>query len=221
MKFQEYLPVWEKLSKAQQDRILGRLTERTVKKGEELHGEASGCTGLLLVKSGQLRTYILSEEGREITLYRLFDRDICLFSASCMMKNIQFEVTVEAETEAAVRIIPPSAFRGVMEESAAMANYVNELMAGRLSDVVWLMEQVMWKSMDKRLAAFLLEEAAIEGTRALKITHETIANHLGSHREVVTRMLRYFQSEGMVRLSRGMVQLLDEEKLRRLQDDRP
>ena len=99
MKFQEYLPVWEKLSKAQQDRILGRLTERAVKKGEELHGEASGCTGLLLVKSGQLRAYILSEEGREITLYRLFDRDICLFSASCMMKSIQFEVAVRAEKD--------------------------------------------------------------------------------------------------------------------------
>ena len=104
--------------------------------------------------------------------------------------------------------------------SAPVANYTNELMASRFSEVMWLMEQVMWKSMDKRLAAFLLEEAAIEGTSALKITHETIANHLGSHREVVTRMLRYFQSEGMVRLSRGMVQLLDEEKLRRLQDDR-
>jgi len=82
---------------------------------------------------------------------------------------------------------------------------------------MWLMEQVMWKSMDKRIAAFLLEEAAIEGSTVLKITHESIANHLGTHREVVTRMLRYFQGEGMVKLSRGTVELCDEEKLRSLE----
>ena len=76
----------------------------------------------------------------------------------------------------------------------------------------------MWKSLDKRLAAFLLEEASIEGTGQLKLTHENIANHLGSHREVITRMLRYFQSEGMVKLSRGMVTILDMGKLEALQD---
>ena len=76
----------------------------------------------------------------------------------------------------------------------------------------------MWKSLDKRLAAFLLEEAAIENTNELKITHEAIANHLGSHREVITRMLRYFQSEGLVRLSRGTVVITDERKLRKLCD---
>ena len=105
-----------------------------------------------------------------------------------------------------------------MEESAPVANYTNELMASRFSDVMWLIEQVMWKSLDKRVAAFLLEEAAIEETKELKITHEIIANHLGSHREVITRMLRYFQSEGMVKLSRGTIQILDEEKLEAIQD---
>ena len=97
-----------------------------------------------------------------------------------------------------------------------MANYTNELMATRFSEVMWLMEQVLWKSLDRRLAAFLLEEAAIEGTFGLKLTHETIANHLGTHREVITRMLRYFQDEGWVKLSRGMVTLLEEERLRAL-----
>ena len=218
MKFQEYLPVWEKLSKAQQDRILGRLTERAVKKGEELHGGASGCTGLLLVKSGQLRAYILSEEGREITLYRLFDRDICLFSASCMMKSIQFEVAVRAEKDTQIWVIPADTWKSVMEESAPLANYTNELMASRFSDVMWLIEQIMWKSLDKRLAAFLLEEAAIEGTDELKMTHETIAAHLGTHREVITRMLRYFQSEGLVKLSRGQVALIGKEGLEVLQE---
>jgi CRP/FNR family transcriptional regulator len=82
---------------------------------------------------------------------------------------------------------------------------------------MWLMEQIMWKSMDKRVAAFLLEECAIEGTNKLKITHEVIANHLGTHREVVTRMLRYFQSDGLVTLSRGTVEITDSKKLEALQ----
>lgn len=171
-----------------------------------------------MVKSGQLRAYILSEEGREITIYRLFDMDMCLFSASCMMRSIQFEVTIEAEKDTELWVIPAEIYKTIMEESAPVANYTNELMATRFSDVMWMIEQIMWKSLDKRVAAFLLEEASIEETNELKITHETIANHLGSHREVITRMLRYFQSEDMVKLSRGTVTILDEKKLEALQD---
>ena len=176
------------------------------------------CTGLLLVKSGQLRAYILSDEGREITIYRLFDRDICLFSASCIMRSIQFDVTIEAEKDTELWIIPAETYKSIMEESAPVANYTNELMASRFSDVMWLIEQIMWKSLDKRVASFLLEESSIEESDTLKLTHEAIANHLGTHREVITRMLRYFQSEGIVKLSRGTVMILDKEKLEHLQN---
>lgn len=171
-----------------------------------------------MVKSGQLRAYILSDEGREITLYRLFDMDMCLFSASCMIRSLQFEISIEAEKDTELWIIPSEIYKQLMDESAPVANYTNELMASRFSDVMWLMEQVMWKSLDKRLAAFLLEESAIEGSSELKTTHEIIANHLGSHREVITRMLRYFQNEGWVKLSRGTVILLDKDRLRSLAD---
>ena len=100
-----------------------------------------------------------------------------------------------------------------MKESAVVANFTNEIMATRFSEVMWLMEQIMWKSFDKRLAEFLLEECSLEETNILKITHETIANHLGTAREVVTRMLRYFQSEGMVKLTRGTVEVTDKIRL--------
>ena len=218
MHFQDYFPVWDKLDTDQQSRLLDALCFQTVKRGTILHNGSLDCTGLLLVKAGQLRAYILSNEGREITIYRLFDRDMCLFSASCIMRSIQFEVIIQAEKDTELWVIPPEVYQRLMEESAAVANYTSELMASRFSEVMWLMEQVMWKSMDKRVAAFLLEEASIEGTDALKITHEAIANHLGSHREVITRMLRYFQSEGMVKLSRGMVTILDAARLEALRD---
>lgn len=217
MTFQEHFPVWNKLNPDQQSRILGSLITRTVPKGTVIHDGSMDCTGLLVIQSGQLRACILSDEGREITLYRLFDRDMCLFSASCILRSIQFEVAIEAEKDTALWIIPAEVYKGIMEESAPVANYTNEWMASRFSDVMWLIEQIMWKSLDKRVAAFLLEESAIEGTGTLKITHEAIANHLGSHREVITRMLRYFQSEGIVKLSRGVVTILDEQKLRAIQ----
>lgn len=218
MEFQNCFPIWDKLSEDQQGRILGRLRLRSVKKGAVLHNGGEDCTGLLLVKSGRLRAYILSEAGREITIYRLFDRDICLFSASCMMRSIQFEVTIEAEQDTELWVIPAEVYRKLMEESAPLSNYTNELMASRFSEVMWLIEQVLWKSMDQRIAKFLLEESVIEGTNRLSITHETIANHLGTHREVVTRMLRYFQNEGMVKLSRGVVELTDEAGLNALRN---
>ncbi len=219
MEFKDYFPIWNKLSASEQSKLLDGLMTRTAEKGSVIHNGSMDCTGLLMVKSGQLRAYILSEEGREITIYRLFERDICLFSASCIMNSIQFEVVVEAEKDTEFWIIPADIYQGIMAESAPVSNYTNELMASRFSDVMWLMEQVMWKSLDKRVASFLLEESSIEDSSKLKITHETIANHLGSHREVITRMLRYFQNEGMVRLSRGSIEIIDRKKMERLSEE--
>lgn len=218
MEFESYFPIWDKLNRQQQELIKNSLALRQVKKGAVIHNGNMDCTGLLLIRSGQLRAYILSDEGREITIYRLFDRDMCLFSASCIMRSIQFEVTIEAEKATELWVIPSEIYKSIMQTSAPVANYTNELMASRFSDVMWLVEQIMWKNLDKRAAAFLLEESTIEETNELKITHEIIANHLGSHREVITRMLRYFQSEGMVKLSRGTVMITDEEKLRKLSE---
>lgn len=215
MEFNSLFPIWDKLSPAHREQIAAAITETTVKKGTVLH-DGTECTGLFLIKSGQLRAYILSEEGREITIYRLFDRDICLFSATCMMRSIQFDITIEAEKDTEAWVIPVDLYLSILNESAPVANFTTELMAARLSEAMWLIEQIMWKSLDKRLAEFLLGEAAIEESNVIKITHEIIANHLGSHREVITRMLKYFQGEGMVKLARGTVELTNVKKLKLL-----
>ena len=213
MELRDFFPVWSQLSEQQQKNLGASAVARNVKKGSALHSGSSECTGLLLVREGQLRAYILSDEGREVTLYRLFDRDICLFSAACIMRSIQFEIMIEAEKDTSLWVIPSEVYQGIMAESAPLSNFTNEIMASRFSEVMWLMEQIMWKSFDKRLAGFLLEESALEGSAVLKLTHDTIAKHRGTAREVVTRMLRYFQSEGMVKLSRGAVEITDEEAL--------
>lgn len=218
MEFKEFFPTWDKL--AEEDRKLLRdcAFERQVKKGTVLHNGSMDCAGLLLLRSGQLRAYILSDEGREITVYRLFERDFCMMTASCIMRSIQFDIVIQAEKDSSVYLIPPDVFKTVMDRSAPVANFVTDIMGSRFSEAMWRIEQIMWKSLDRRVAAFLLEESELEDTRLLKITHENIANHLGTHREVVTRMLRYFQGEGLVKLSRGSIELTDVDGLEELAD---
>lgn len=216
--FPEYFPIWSQLTAEEQELLLQSAQLRSVPAGTLLHGDRQECEGLFLVRSGQLRSFILSDEGKEITIYRLFPRDLCLFSASCLLSSIQFEVMVEAEKDTEFWLIPPQVYQRLMTHSALVANFTNQLMASHFSEVMWLVEQVLWKSFDRRLAAFLLSESTLEGSDTLKITHERIAAHLGSAREVVTRMLRYFQSEGMVTLRRGQIQLLDTERLQALSD---
>ena len=218
MNYLTYLSVWDKLNKSQQDTLINSAVNRKFKKGEILHNGSDDCTGLILIISGRLRAFTISEDGREITMYRLFERDICLFSASCIMNSIQFDITIAAEKDTEVLVIPSEIYKSIMEVSAPLANYTNEIMASRFSDVMWLIDQVMWKSFDKRLADFLLNEMSIEGTSTLKITHETIGNHLGNPREVVTRMLKYFVNEGLISLSRGTIEIIDKDGLEKIID---
>lgn len=130
-----------------------------------------------------------------------------------MMNSIRFDIALSTEKDTDAVIIPSDIYRGIMESSAPLANCTNEVMASRFSDVMWFFDRMMWKSFDRRLAVFLLNEANIEGTNILKMTHEEIGNHLGNPRGVVTRMLKYFVGEGAVKLSCGTVEILDENKL--------
>ena len=178
-----------------------------------IHDSSAECLGLVMVRSGQLRAYILSEDGREITISRLFEYDVTLLSASCVMPDMQFNVMIEVEKDSEFWSIPACLFKNLADESLAVSNYSRSLLSSNFSELMWLMEQIMWKSMDKRLAAFLIEEARLEESDMMQITHEKIANHMGTAREVVTRMLRYFQNEGMVKLTRGTIEILDHKKL--------
>ena len=213
MEFAEYIPFWDKLTPEQQQSISGVIKYSKVKKGTHIHDSSAECLGLVMVRSGQLRAYILSEDGREITLSRLLEYDVSLLSASCVMPDMQFDVMIEAEKDSEFWSIPACLFRNLVDESLTVSNYCRSLLSSNFSELMWLMEQIMWKSFDKRLSAFLLEESRLEASPVLKITHERIANHMGTAREVVTRMLRYFQSEGMVKLTRGTIELINEEQL--------
>ena len=210
------LDFWKGLTDAQRTLLQQNIVKKQFVTGESMHSNSDDCSGLFLIHKGQIRTYIISESGKEITLYRLFDRDVCIFSASCIMKNIAFDVFIEAEKDTEVYLIPTSAFRKISGESLAVQVFTNNLLASRFTEVMWIMEQALFTSFDKRLANFLIEQVTINESNSLEITHERIAKHLGTAREVVTRMLRYFQNEGLVTLSRGEIEVCGLKKLEQL-----
>jgi len=216
MEFVSYLPFWNGLTAAQKAKVAEVIELRTVKKGTRIHDSSADCLGLVIMHSGQLRSYILSEDGKEITVGRLLDYDVSLLSASCVMPDLQFNVMIEAEKDSQFWSIPACLFKNLADESLAVSNFSRSLISGNLSELMWLMEQIMWRRFDARLADFLLEESRLENSMLLNMTHEKIANHMGTAREVVTRMLRYFQSEGIVRLTRGAIELTDLDRLEQL-----
>lgn len=208
----DILPFWYELDAKQKRFMAEKLLVRCYREGQIIH-DGEDCTGLLLVKNGQLRIFILSESGKEITLFRLFEYDVCILSSSCIMRNITFDIHVEAEKNSEVLVMPASVFKHLCDSNPAVKAFEAEIVSARLSDVMWVVEQVVFMSMDKRLANFLLEQSSIEGSDELFITHDTIARNLGTAREVVSRMLKYFESEGLVALTRGRVTLIDRKRL--------
>lgn len=219
MNLQDYFPFWSKLTDTQQEMLQETASPMHFSAGDIVHTGSGECTGLFVVQSGRLRAYTLSDVGKELTLYRLLSRDICLFSASCMMNSIAFDIILSAEVDTDVFVIPSDIYKSLMDQSAAVAGYTNELMASRFSDVMWLMDQLLNRKLDSRLAAFLLEERSLSDSDTLPFTHERIAAHLGSAREVVTRMLKYFQTEQLVHLERGSVTLTDIDRLYEIAGD--
>ena len=175
-----------------------------------------GCSGLFIVRSGRLRLYMLSEGGKEITLYRLVPGDICMLSASCVLNSITFDVYVDAEVPSDCYRISSAAFGDVSSRYLEVKNYALETAVGRFSDVMWIMQQVVFMSMDKRLAIFLLEETQTSGTNTVTLTHEMIARHLGTAREVVTRMLKHIASDGLIEVTRKGIVIKDKKKLQNL-----
>jgi len=213
---EEMLPFWNKLQNEQKEMFSHRIIDKNYQKGTILHAGGDDCVGLFLIRSGRIRAYIVTEEGKEITLFRLVEKGLCIFSASCMLRNISFDIWISAETDVETILIPSNIYSQISEKNIAVANFTNEIMSSRMSDVMWVLEQMLFMSFDKRLAHFLIEQADLEKSAILKITHEQIANHLGSAREVVTRMLKYFSEEGFILLKRGSITILDKDGLSKL-----
>ena len=214
--FHQAFPFFERLSEADQQ-LLKRSSQLVrFEKGTQIH-DGNECTGVILVRTGSLRLYLLSDEGKEITLYRLFPGDMCILSASCVFSSITFDVFVDSEEKSECVVVGGCAMEDLSRRIPEVKIFSLEAALGRFSDVMWVMQQILFMSMDKRLAIFLLDEIAKNGDATVKLTHEQIAKYMGSAREVVSRMLKYFASEGLVTVSRSEgIRILDKKRLRDL-----
>ena len=208
-------PFWDKISAADREYICENSGIRTFEKGTNLHN-GNECSGVIFVRRGSLRVYIMSEDGKDTTLYRLHNGDMCMLSASCVLKSITFEVIIDAEEESECCIISGPAFKQVSERNPEIRIFSLETAVSRFSDVMWVMQQILFMSMDKRLAIFLNDEAVRIESDNIRLSQEQIAKYIGSAREVVSRMLKYFANEGIVEVSRRGVRILDRKRLREL-----
>lgn len=214
--FENSFPFWEKLSDYDKETFLASSQSVHFPKGMNIH-DGNTCTGVILVKTGSLRLYILSEDGKEITLYRIFPGELCILSASCVLQTITFDVLVDSEENSECVVVGGCAYEDLARRMPEAKIFALEAAVGRFSDVMWVMQQILFMSMDKRLAIFLLDEATKNKSDSVKLTHEQIAKYMGSAREVVSRMLKYFSTEGIVSVSRSDgIRILDKRRLREL-----
>ena len=215
MKIEQLLSFWNDLESSEKEQVLKGCFETTYKKGVLMHRCEQQCSGIMLILGGQLRTYIVSEEGREVTLFRVYTDDVCVLSATGLMDAIVFDVMIDAVEKTDVIMMPSAVLAPLMEKYPKIEAYLYKTAAERFSDVVWTMQQILFLSADKRVAIFLWDEIARTNQLTISATHEEIAKYIGSAREVVTKVLKYFVQERVVILERGKIQVTDKELLKK------
>lgn len=215
--YRQSFPFWETITDADREYICRNSLTVTYPRGTGVH-DSNECSGVIFVCSGSLRVYIMSDQGKDITLYRLHKGDMCMLSASCVLQAITFDVFIDAEEDSQCYVISGPAFAAVSEKNPEVKIFSLEAAVSRFSDVMWVMQQILFMSTDKRLAIFLLDESARIGSDTIVLTHEQIARYMGSAREVVSRMLKYFANEGIVETSRRGIKILDKKRLHKLLD---
>ncbi len=214
--FEKHFSFWTHLTDSQKKLLCDKATIVNYKKGTSISSGDNDCTGVVIILKGQIRTYMLSEDGREITLYRLYEGDTCMLSASCVLDAITFDVFTEAHEDSTILLIDSSLFNKLKNTNPYVEAFAYKVATMRFSDVMWTMQQILFMRADQRLAIFLWDEAVKTKTDIIKMTHEAIAKNIGSAREVVSRMLKYFSDEGIVAIERGRVKIIDRDKLRSL-----
>lgn len=213
----ERLPFWKLLTDSEKELVRQNAVIRRYKKGTRVYSSERECLGMLFVMQGEMRTYLLSEEGREVTLFRIYPNDLCVLSASCVISQISFDTQMSAQKDTEALIIPPNIVLFLKEKNLSVRCFLYELATKRFSDVMWAMQQILFKRLDQRLALFLMQESQRLGTDTIHMTHEQIAQQISSAREAVARMLKQFSEDGLVELKRGAIRLLDQKGLKALQ----
>lgn len=210
------LPFWSELTDPQRELLSSRSRGVRCEAGDHVQGAGVGCAGVVFVRSGRLRAFMLSEQGREITLFHVSQGECCVLAASCILPMITFDIALDAAEDSDLLVVDSRAFGRVARQNVHAEAFTYRQATERFSDCMWVMQQVLFMGLDARLAIWLLDESARRGTRRITATHDEIARHLGSAREAISRMLKYFANEGLVSLARGEIEVVDVRGLRAL-----
>ena len=203
------LPYWDRLAEDERQQVQKNAYVRHYEPGEPLYGSCVECVGMIHMLRGEARAYLLSDEGREITLFRVGEGDDCILSASCVLTHISFDSFMTVTKPADIMIVPVAVFGELCEKNVHVRCFAYELAARRFSSVVAVMQQLLFTRLDQRLALFLLQEYRKTGNREIRMTHEQTAQHISSAREAVGRMLKRFTEDGLIESRRGAILLKD------------
>ncbi len=203
------LPFYNYLNEGEKALILENWTSRSYPKGQIIYAASDTCLGFILICKGELRAYVNSAAGREITLFRLSPNDTCALSDACVLSQISFDTQMIATKDTTILALNSGVFKKLIEQNIHVRCYIYELLATRFSRIIQTMQRIIFMGYDRRLAIFLLDEYTQTGKRTIKMTHEQIAEHTNSAREVVARMLKKFANEGIVEYKRGAITITD------------
>ena len=221
LNFSDYIEkfdLWKDLTAVQRDELIAHTRYSHYAKREFIHRGALAHTGTLHVISGSLRVYLVSEEGREFTLYILSDRDIALMASISFLNTVPCDIAIEAGKNTELFISDTMAVRSIFSENINVRARAYEYAIERLSEMLWKFQQMIFLSADRRLARFLLAESTRTAGDEIRLTHEETARYLGTAREVVSRLIREFSQEGLVQTFRGRIHILNRTALKERAD---
>ena len=207
------LPYWEDLSEDEQRQVEAEAVIRHYEAGEVLYGPTVDCVGMIHVLRGETRAYILSDEGREVTLFHVEAGDNCILSASCVLAYISFESFMVAAKTSDILTVPVRLFGELCEKNVHVRCFAYGLATQRFSTVMYVMQEILFARLDRRLASYLLQVYRKTGETSVRITQEQLALEVNSARETVGRILKHFAEDGMIENRRGSIQLKDIRKL--------
>ena len=210
------IPFWANLSSEEKAIVSQRSLTKRFNKDQIASSNNSACLGIILILSGGIRVSLISDEGREITLYRAHANEICISTASCVIHQLTFDAIVTAEEDTSVLVIPSSVCARLMESNIHVRAFVFEKETERYSQTIWAIQQMLFKKFDQRLASYFISAYKSSGTTEIKKTQEEIARDVNSAREVVARMLQEFAAKGLVEIKRGRILLRNIDGLKKI-----
>lgn len=206
----QIIPFWNVLTAKEKEEFSRSIYKSKLSKGEILYSGGNDCFGVFVTVKGLLRVFMHSSQGRELTVFKIKREEMCALAASCVLSSITIPISIEAQEDSEILTIERDFFSGLIDSNIYVENFMYRIAMEKFSDLMCCVEQLMFDSVEKRLVNFLLRESK---DLQIKITHEEIARHIGSAREVVSRVLKQFAKQGYIASKRGQIEILNREGL--------